>query len=479
VMAFALPDFVFLLVGGGVIASAFVPYFTERHLAGEEREGWHSFSALLGVVGGALALLLAVLWICAPWLTPILCGKLEPEVRPLCIEIMRIVLFSQVFFFFGGLSMGALNARHHFLAPALGPILYNLFIIVGIVVFAPRWGIHSAAWSALIGAAASSIVPQAIALRRHGARLVPNLDWRDPGLRRVLRFMAPVIFGLCAVYAETIFSKWLATADPRHGATTCFENAYRLAMLAVGMFAVGAGVATFPTLADAHARGKPTEFVEHLSLSLRTILFLTIPTVAILSALALPVVRLLFEGGMFSTEDSALTTEIFLCFSLGILGLAGQQFLPRAFYAMNDSASPCVVGLGAVVLQALLALALFPSMGTAGCALAMSLASTLAFLAMLFELRRRLGGIDGRRLTASTLKGMLASTVAGVAAYGCWLAVRGAEPPSTFAGRAWEAAVPGAVGLIAFAILIPVLRLEEGLAFWRAIRRRRAPAPTA
>jgi putative peptidoglycan lipid II flippase len=479
VMAFALPDFVFLLVGGGVISSAFIPYFTERHLAGEEKAGWHTFSALLGVVGGSLTVLLGLLWIFAPHLTPILCGKLDPSVQPLCIRITRIVLFSQVFFFFGGLSMGALNARQHFLTPAVGPMLYNLCIILGIWFLAPRWGIESAAWSALVAAAVSSILLQAIALRRHGAPLRISFDFRDPGVVRVVRFMVPVIFGLCAVYAETIFSKWLATADARTGATTCFENAYRLAMLAVGMFAVGAGVATFPTLADAHARGRTRDFVEHLSLALRTILFLTIPTVAILSALALPVVRLLFEGGAFTPEDSALTTWIFLCFSLGILGLAGQQFFPRAFYAMNDSMTPFLIGLGAVILQALLAIVLFRYFSTAGCALAMSIASTLAFLVMLFELRRRLGRLDGARLLSSTARCLLAGVAAGGTAYGCWVLLRSPAGPTTLAGRAYEALLPAIAGCIIFAALVPILRLEEGLAFWRALRGRLGRGQTA
>ncbi len=478
VMAFALPDFVFLLVGGGVISSAFVPYFTECHLRGEEEAGWRSFSALLCVIGGALSVLLGVLWVVAPYLTPLLCGKLDASVQPLCIEIMRIVLFTQVFFFFGGLAMGALNARQHFLTPALGPILYNLVIIVGIWLFAGRYGIQAAAWSAFVGAAASNALFQVPALLRRGARIRLSFDFRDPGLVRVTRFMIPVIFGLCAVYAETIFSKWLATADPRHGATTCFENAYRLAMLAVGMFAVGAGVATFPTLADAAARGRTEDFVDHLSLSLRTILFLTIPTVAILSALALPVVRLLFEGGEFTPEDSALTTTIFLSFSAGIIGLAGQQFFPRAFYAMNDSKTPFVIGGASVVLHALVALALFPLMHVSACAMAMSIASTVAFLGMFLELRRRLGRIDGRRVLSSVVRTSLASAVAGAAAYGAWRLLAGETAPTALAGRALEAIVPGGAGVAAFAALVPVLRIEEGLAFGRALGRRfrRQPA---
>lgn len=472
VMAFALPDFVFLLVGGGVISSAFVPYFTECHLRGEEEAGWRSFSALLCVIGGALSILLGVLWIAAPYLTPILCGKLDTSVQPLCIGIMRIVLFTQVFFFFGGLSMGALNARQHFFTPALGPILYNLFIIVGIWLFAGTYGIEAAAWSAFAGAVASNVLFQVPALLRQGARFRVSLDFRDPGLIRVTRFMIPVIFGLCAVYAETIFSKWLATADPRPGATTCFENAYRLAMLAVGMFAVGAGVATFPTLADSAARGRTEDFISQLSLSLRTILFLTIPTVAILSALALPIVRLLFEGGAFTPEDSALTTVIFLSFSAGIIGLAGQQFFPRAFYAMNDSRTPFVIGGASVVLHAIVALALFPLMQVSACAMAMSIASTVAFLGMFLELRRRLGRIDGHRILSSTIRTSIASAVAGGASYGVWLWLAAAAPPTGFAARAYESLVPGLIGLAVFTALVPVLRIEEGLAFGRAIGRR-------
>ncbi len=472
VMAFALPDFVFVLVGGGVIASAFVPYFTECRQRGDEAAGWRSFNALVCVVGGVLTVLLGVLWVAAPWVAPLLLGELPPEVRDLSIRIMRVVLFSQVAFFFGGISMGALNAKQHFLAPALGPILYNLFIIVGIVCFAPTTGIMAAAWAALVGAVASSVAMQVVARRRHGARFAWVPDWRDAGLRRVIAFMAPVILGLCAVYVEILVSKWLATRDPRPGATTCFENAYRLAMVPVGVFAVGAGVAAFPTLADSAARGAIGAYVSQLSLALRSILFLTIPSTAIIAVLALPIVRVIFEGGEFTPEDSHLTATILMWFSIGVIGLAGQQFFPRAFYALNDPKTPFLIGAASVALHLALALALFPVMGVSGCALAMSVASIAAFGAMLFELRRRLGLIDGRRVAQSLTKVVVASLIAAAATFGSWWVLAAPAGVVRLEGRLWPALAPILVGAVCYTALVPVLRMEEGMGFLRALGRR-------
>ena len=478
VMAFSLPDLVFLLVGGGVVASAFIPYFAERYYRGEERQAWHTFSALLGVVGGSLGLLLLALYIVAPYAIPVIVSKLDPSVHPLCVRLARIMLWGQLFMFFGGLSMGALNARHHYLAPAMGPILYNLSIIGGIVFFGKEIGLEAAAWSVLVGAVGGNMLLQVPALLRIGARFELTFDTRDEGLRRVLLFMVPVIFSLCIIHIDTLISKVLATGDPRLGAATCLENAYRLAMVPVGMFAMGAGVAALPTLSENVARGELDTYVDHVSLSLRTVLFLTIPTFALLGVLGLPIVRAVYEGGQFTDSDSRFTASILLAFAAGIVGLAGQQFLPRAFYALNDSRTPCIIGGASVGLHLALAVSMFPVLGTVGCALATSIASTAAFAAMLVALRRRVGRIDGRRILVSAGRVLLASAASTGAAYWVWLAMSRGVPPGTTHERVLQAGCPLLAGGGLFCLLVPVMRIDEGMAFGRALMRRirRAPA---
>lgn len=472
VLAFALPDLVFLLVGGGVIASAFIPYFARHVQQGEEEVAWRTFSNLLSVVGGGLAVLLVGLYIAAPYLVPVVVAKLSPDVQPLCVELTRIMLGAQWFMFFGGLAMGALNAKHNYWVPAVGPILYNLCIIAGVVFYGADKGLHAAAWAVLIGAVISNTALQIPALRAVGARLQFVFDPKDPGLRQVLVFMVPVILSLCVIHIDTIISKYLATGDPLRGAATCLENAYRLAMVPVGMFAMGAGVASLPTLSENVAAGELDTYRRHLSLALRTVLFLTVPTVFLIGALARPLVGAIYEGGAFSAESADYTALILIYFCAGTIGLAGQQFLPRAFYALNDSITPCLIGVASVILHVILAVSLFPLMATPGTALATAVSSLLAFVAMLALLRRRVGGIDGRRVLGSLLRTLVAGTIAAGIARGSyeWF-FRPGELSST-GERVWAAVAPLGIGAASLIALVPALRIEEGLLFWESLRRR-------
>lgn len=472
VLAFALPDLVFLLVGGGVIASAFIPYFAGRVQRGEEDAAWRTFSNLLSVVGGGLALLLVGLYFAAPYVVPIVVARLSPDVQPLCIDLTRIMLGAQWFMFFGGLTMGALNAKHNYWVPALAPILYNLCIIAGIVGFGADQGLYAAAWAVLVGALISNTVLQIPALRAVGARLRPVFDPREPGLRQVLLFMVPVILSLCVIHIDTIISKFLATGDAFDGAATCLENAYRLAMVPVGMFAMGAGVASLPTLSENVAAGELDTYRRHLSLALRTVLFLTVPTVLLMGALARPVVGAIYEGGAFTGQDADYTALILVYFCAGTIGLAGQQFLPRAFYALNDSVTPCLIGAGSVLVHVAVAVCLFPVMATPGTALATAIASSLAFAAMLIALRRRIGGIDGRKVLGSLVRITLAGGIAALAARGSYEWLFGAGELSATSARVWAAVGPLAVGAVVLIALVPVLRIEEGLLFWDSLRRR-------
>ena len=128
------PETIFLIVAGGAIGSAFIPTFTGYFSRDDEAGGWRLFSAVINlvtVVTTIVSILVAIF--AAPFVTFFYAENiaLEPALLPMTVYLMRIMLLSPIIFGLSGIIMAALNARRHFLLPALAPSVYNIGIIAG------------------------------------------------------------------------------------------------------------------------------------------------------------------------------------------------------------------------------------------------------------------------------------------------------------------------------------------------------------
>jgi putative peptidoglycan lipid II flippase len=208
-----------------------------------------------------------------------------------------------------------------------------------------------------------------------------------------------------------------------------------------------------------------------LSSTLRGVFFLSIPATVGLVVLGNPLVSLLFERGAFETASTKVVAWALSFFALGLVGHAGLEIVARAFYALHDTSTPVWVGGLAVGLNVALSLtlpAIFASAGLqpfGGLALANSIATLLEFGVLVFLVRRRMNGIQGRRMATVVAKSGLAALAMGVALAG------------------WQAALPSAgslirggggvvLGLIVYLIAASLLRSDELRAMIRLLPQR-------
>ena len=135
-VAFRIPDLVFQLLAGATLGSAFIPTFARVMGARGNREAWRLASSVLNLLLLATLVVAVIGLLLAPVLVPITAPGLgdqtsqHAQLTSLAVDLTRIMLISPVLFCVSGMFMGILNARHHFLAPALAPMFYNAAIIV-------------------------------------------------------------------------------------------------------------------------------------------------------------------------------------------------------------------------------------------------------------------------------------------------------------------------------------------------------------
>ena len=444
--AFRIPDLLFQLVAGGALGSAFIPVFTGCLARQDLRSAWRLFSAITNLVLILMTALAVLAAVAAPLLVRhMLAPGFTPNQQALTTSLMRWMLVSTVIFGVSGIIMGVLNSFQHFLLPALAPVLYNLSIIAGAWFLAPGLGVYGLVIGVVVGAGLHLDV-QLFGLWWHGARYVVTLGLQDPKVREVGHLMAPRVLGLAAVQVNFWINTLLASALPA-GSLSALNYAWLLMLLPQGIVAQAMATAAFPTFAALEARGQSGELRQVLSRTLRAVLFLTIPAATGLFVWRVPLVRMLLERGEFTAHSTELTAYALAFYAFGLVGHSVVEIVARAFYALHDTRTPVVIGVGSMVLNALLSLGLREPLGHAGLALANTLATTLEMSLLAWLLSRRLGGLEWTRLWSTTARAGLAAAAMAIPL--AWAA----SAPAASTPRSGPALLVGAGGLAIGALI--------------------------
>ena len=479
-VAFRIPNLLRDLFAEGAMTAAFVPTFT-RTLTTEGRdEAWRLgnlvINALLIIIGSIVAVGIVfaspITHAFAPRFasTP---GKLE-----LTTQLTRIMLPFLATVAVAVAMMGMLNSLRRFFIPALSPAMFNVATILCafmLVPVMPRLGLQPIVAIALgtILGGIGQIALQWPVLRGEGFRYQPVIDFRDPKLLEVLRLMVPGTIGLAAVQINVFVNTYLATSQ-QQGSVSWLNYAFRLMYLPIGLFGVSIATAALPDIARRASEGDTLGMQRTISSALRMMLMLNVPATIGLIALAHPIVALLLERGHFGPYDTTATAAALLFYSPGLLGYSAVKIASPSFYSLRDSRTPVIVSVIAVLTNLTINLLLVRVMGYRGLALGTALAALFNAGALLWLLRRRLGGLDERRVLIAFSKILAAALAMGAAARltASWLATW--LPPTHFLSRAVELAIAITVGLVVLVAAARLLRLAEfDDAFSRLLKRLR------
>lgn len=414
--AFRIPDLIFQLLAGAAMGSAFVPTFAAYLTQGRDDEAWTVASSVLNLVFGAALAVAVLAFVAAPALVPWMVPGFSPEYQRLTVDLTRVMLLSPVFFCASGILTGILNARHHYLLPAVAPLLYNLAIIVGAIGLAGPLGVFGPAWGVVVGSALHLAV-QLPGLRWHGMVYRLRADLRHPGVRQVARLTGPRVLGLAATHGNFVVITVLAS-QLEVGSLGALTYAWALMMVPLGVFGMSFATALFPTLAEMAAEDSRERLRDALALGTRLMLFLNIPAGLGLAVLGEPIVAALFQRGLFHAEATRATALAVGSLGLGLFAYAGLEVITRGFYALHDTVTPLLFAALALLLNLGFGLALMGPLGHTGLALGLSLSTAVEFLGLYLALRRRLGGLQGREVLAAAGRALGAAALMVLALVG-------------------------------------------------------------
>ena len=441
--AFRIPDLLFQLVAAGALSSALIPVISGVIASDGFERAWRVVSTVTNLMLGALLVLAVVVLVFADRLVPLYTSGFDAPTMARTVELTRIMVLSPIFLALGSVATSVLNAQGRFAAAATAPIVYNLAIIGAAVLLTPTMGVTGLAIGVAAGSLAHLLV-QLAPLRSIGFRYEPRVDTADPAARTALALMGPRAVGLGASQITFVVVTSLATTVGV-GAVTAFTIAFTLLQIPIGVIGVPLGVVLFPALSRGAAEGDHAEFIGLLDRAMRLLAFVMLPVAVIAAILRVETVALLFGG--FDPGAIHLTADTFLVFLIGLAAHALIAVLARAFYARQDTITPVIAAVGAVVVNTTLAALFVGPYGLPGLALAIAIAAWLEAGVLTILLRRREGPLGLAAVLFVAVRTALAAAVAGLAAivvHGAFGPVLAPDPASL--GRA---GIPGLVAVIA------------------------------
>lgn len=460
--AFRIPDLLFNLLILGVIASVFLPIFTDL-LKKDTNRAWELVNVTINVFTIIMLTLSLFAFVFAPNLIKYFTFGFTQEGLELTTNLTRIMLVSPIIFGISAVVSSILNTFKLFVSYALAPIFYNLGIIFGIVILVPSFGVYGVAIGVIIGAFLHLFI-QLPALYRTGFHYNPIINFKHPDLIRLAKLAFPRVIALAAaqinlVIATTIASTLIA------GSITIFNWAQNIQSLPVGIIGLSVAVSSFPVFAELATNSNTHEFTRKLSQTIRAILFLIIPATAGFLLLRTEIVRLVLGSGKFNWTDTVLTANTLGFLSISLFAQALIPLLARAYYAKQNTIIPVTISLLSMAINIIgsLIFTIVFEYGVMGLAIAFTVASiinmSLLLLFLPIKLKTR---FNIEEIILSVIKITLATLIMAAIVQVSKNILGGvADPLDTFGKVAFKAFGASTVGIVIYFILAKFFKCQE------------------
>lgn len=468
--AFRIPDLLYNLVILGALSAAFIPLFTEYLETRSKEDAWKLAGRVLSVIGAVMGAACLLLFLFAPAIIPLTVPGFSGEKLQATMTLSRVMLLSTFFLALSAVMGGVLQSLRRFFAFSIAPVLYNIGIIFGAVVLVPVFGVTGLGIGVVVGALFHFAVQYLVA-HSLGMRFWHMPSFRDAGVRRILALMAPRTAGLAVAQVNLIVILVFASSLTE-GSVTVLNFAMNLQYVPIGLFAISFAVAAFPQLSRHTAPEDAQAFRKVLHDATRMILFLILPSAALLMVLRAQIVRILLGAGAFDWDATIRTADALAIFAFSLLPQALQPLYARAFYALQETWRPFFIGVAVEIVNLVLAWQFHDRFGVAGLAMAFSLASWFGIGLMFWQLRRKRGSLGLRALLPSYGTAILGSVVLMATAYLVRTMIGTLFPLRTLwqvVLQASGAAIVGCAGFIGIAILF---RSPEWKELSETVRRR-------
>lgn len=409
-ISITIPTIIFGLIVNG-ITTGYIPLVSSIQNKYGLNSEFHFTNNLVNMLLFLSTLVMIIGFIFTEPLVKIFAFGFENDTLLLAIKFTRISLISIYFSGIICLFNGLLQIHKNFISPALIGIPFNGIIVLFIVlssftdpIMLPV-GIIIATFSQLI-----FLIPF-VYKKGYRYRFVINL--RDEYIKKLAFLTMPLVLGVSVNQLNEIVDKTLASQIVI-GGVSALNYADRVNGLIQGIFVLSISTVIYPLISKMAAENNINRFKETLASAICCINLIILPSTVGVMVFAEPIIKLLFGRGAFDSHAITLTTSAYFYYSIGMIGYGLREILSRAFFSLQDTKTPMINAVIAVITNILLSLVLSRYFGIGGLALATSISGIFCAFLLMASLRNKIGHLGLKVISKTSLKLLTSSLIMGV-----------------------------------------------------------------
>ncbi|HBP51533.1 MAG: hypothetical protein US68_C0010G0057 [Candidatus Shapirobacteria bacterium GW2011_GWE1_38_10] len=418
--AFRIPDLIFKLLVTGALSASFIPVFSS-YLHKNKKQAQLMASSVINLLLLIFLGISLIALIFAHPLSQLIAKGFSPYQIDLMASLTRILLIAQIFFLISNFLTAVLQVKQIFIIPALSPIVYNLFIILGIYTLAPAFGIYGVVYAVVVGAFFHMAI-QIPSIRHIGFNYSRVASFKIPGVREIVRLMIPRTLSLGLAEIENTVTLFFASTLSA-GSISLLNLALQLMYLPSRIFGTTVGQASLPVLSKNIAKNQLDLFRNTVRKTILQSIYIAFPIGVLILVNRLPIVRLAFGTRQFPWSATLLTARTLAFLTPAIVCQAAIQILIRSFYALHDTKTPLKISALSLFFNVITSYFFihFTTLGIVGLAISASIGNLVQCIGLFWLFVLRVDGQGWKEMLFSFNRILISSILCGLVS---WLTIR-------------------------------------------------------
>lgn len=468
-VAMNIPAVIFSAIGTS-LGTAFIPLYCDLEAKQGKKASLRFSNNVLNIVVLLCLITSLVGVVFTEPIVKLFAVGFKGETLTQAIYFTRVLILGMAFLGMSYIMMAFLQVKENFVIPGLMSVPYNMLIIISIflsVTINP----NLLPWGTLIGLSLQFIFQYPFA-RKKGFKYRPYINLKDEYLKRMLWLIGPVLIGVAVTQVNSIVDRTIASTLVE-GSISALNYATKLNQFVMGMFIVSISSVIYPMLSKLSTENNKKKFKESIVTAINVVTLIIIPISVGAIILAEPIVKLLFQRGEFDARATQMTAIALIFYSIGMLGFGLRDILGKIFYSLQDTKTPMINGIIAMVLNIVLNLAFvkYTNMGLGGLAFATSISSLVTIALLSVSLRRKIGAFGGKKIISVFIKSIIAALLMALVTKFTYNAID-AFLSAGFIQDAIKLAISVGLGAIVYAVSIIVLRVDEVKLIFKMINKK-------
>ena len=387
----------------------FIPVFAEYRASGPV-EVWKVVSSLINLSFAVTMVFCIVGMALAEHIARILVPGFTQDQVAHTANLLRWLLPLIVFTAMNELMASVYYSDNRFVVPSLNKIISPIITMLYVFLFHESLSTNSLALAMLTAAFLQAAFLAAGFLRRRDFHYSFSFDHTHPGVRKILKLMIPLVSGMIFYRAVPVLDRFFLSGLPS-GSISHVGYAMKLISVIPAVIVSGIVISIFPVMAKYVAEHNIDELKSIMSKGLRMLFFMSVPVARFLGVFGKPVVKFIFERGVFAASD---TSAVYYAFSIYVMALPAMvigSIIAQGYYVLKDTRTVAFIGVAEMVFYIFICYALLQFLGYLAIPTAYAVQFNLGALLSGLILRYKLGNKGGITVLSSMAKHIAAALV--------------------------------------------------------------------